>query len=79
MLFDSSMSNVEQQIRRAQKAVADGVVTRGELARMAGLRSTTIRHMLDPSWNPTAKTLTALEAALDKLGFTSRETALENA
>ena len=62
---------IEDQIKRAQAAVRGGFITREELGREAGIRPTTIRHMLDDDWNPTRKTLTAIVAVLDRLGVPS--------
>lgn len=60
---------IEMQIRRAQQAVETGAITREELARRAGLRSTTLTPMLDPEWNPTRRTLSAIVNVLDDIGF----------
>lgn len=64
------MSNaIDEQIRRAQAAVRGEVISREELARQAGIRSTTIATMLDPAWNPTRRTMAAIVEVLDRIGF----------
>ena len=60
---------IEEQVKRAQAAVYLGVITREELARKAGLRSTTIATMLDAEWNPTRNTLAKIVEVLDAIGF----------
>lgn len=60
---------IEGQVKRAQAAVLLGVITREELARQAGLRSTTIATMLADEWNPTRRTLGAIVEVLDRIGF----------
>jgi len=60
---------IDAQIRRAQAAVKGEVISREELAREAGLRSTTIATMLDADWNPTRRTLSAIVEVLDRIGF----------
>ena len=63
------MNDITRQIKRAQAAVRGGVISREDLARQAGIRSTTISHMLDTDWNPTARTLGAIAGVLDRIGF----------
>lgn len=61
------MNAIEQQVRRLRDAVLSGAISREELARRAGLRSTTIATMLDDDWNPMRRTLSALVDVLDSL------------
>jgi predicted transcriptional regulator len=65
----SDPNAIEEQVKRAQAAVYLGVITREELARRAGLRSTTIATMLDAEWNPTRNTLSKIVEVLDAIGF----------
>ena len=60
---------IDDQIRRAQAAVRGEVISREELAREAGIRSTTIATMLEEDWNPTRRTLSAIVEVLDRIGF----------
>lgn len=64
-----AMNAIDMQVKRAQEAVASGAITREELARRAGLRSTTITNMLDANWNPMRRTLSAIVEVLDAMGF----------
>lgn len=61
------MNVIEKQIQRAQLAVSSGAISREELARRAGLRSTTITSMLEPDWNPMRRTLSAIIDVLDAM------------
>mgnify|MGYP001559345150 CR=1 FL=1 len=63
------MNEIDEQVRRAQAAVRGEVILREELARQAGLPSTTLAKMLDADWNPTRKTLSAVVGVLDEIGF----------
>lgn len=63
------MDAITKEVRRVQHAIRDGHVSQRELARLAGIRDTTLVGCLDDAWNPTAKTLTALSSALDQIGF----------
>tara|TARA_R110000868_G_scaffold109725_2_gene297991 strand:- start:368 stop:652 length:285 start_codon:yes stop_codon:yes gene_type:complete len=63
------MDAITKEIRRTQQAIRDGHVSQRELARLAGIRDTTLVGCLDDGWNPTARTLTALSSALDQIGF----------
>lgn len=60
---------IEEQVKRAQAAVYLQVISREELARRAGIRSTTIATMLDAEWNPTRNTLSKIVEVLDAIGF----------
>lgn len=52
-----------------QRAIRDGIVTRRALAKAANIRDTVLIRVLEPNWNPTAETLSALSKALDALGI----------
>ena len=65
------MNAIDHEIRRAQAAVQRGVITRYELARQAKVRQSTLERMLEPDWNPTRKTLSAIVIVLDRIGFFS--------
>lgn len=67
VVVSGDMNAIEQQVRRLRDAVISGAITREELARRAGLRSTTIATMLDDDWNPVRRTLSALVDVLDSL------------
>ena len=51
-------------ITRVRELISEGQMTRAGLARAAGLHANTLRDCLEPSWNPTAETLSKLERFL---------------
>ena len=61
------MSNIGRIKRAIQSAVADGYVTKTELARAARLPITTLIGMEKAEWNPLSVTLEALDQALEAL------------
>lgn len=52
-------------ITRVRDLITSGTMTRAGLARAAGLHANTLRDCAEETWNPTAETLTKLEAFLD--------------
>lgn len=60
---------ITHEMERVRAAVRSGAVGKRELAREAGIRDTVLIGIEAAGWNPTAQTLSALSAALDRLGF----------
>ncbi|WP_226700887.1 3,4-dihydroxy-2-butanone-4-phosphate synthase [Qipengyuania gaetbuli] len=52
-------------IEKVRTLVSQGLMTRAGLARAAGLHANTLRDCAEDSWNPTADTLSKLEAFLE--------------
>lgn len=69
------MDAVTKEIRRVQAAIRGGDVTRRALARRAKIRDTVLIKVLEPDWNPTAETLSALSRALDSLDLVKKNEA----
>ena len=55
-----------QLIENLRGLVTDGGLSRSGLARAAGLHANSLRRLGESDWNPTADTLTKLEAYLLK-------------
>jgi len=55
-----------QLIQEIQSLIANGDISRSGLARAAGLHANSLRKLGDGEWNPTAETLSKLEAYLLK-------------
>ena len=66
------MDEITLQKNRIQAAIRDGHVTKAELSRASGLRDTVLIGIENPSWNPKARTLSALVLAMNSLGFPRR-------
>lgn len=54
-------------IDRIRRAVGDDALKNAALAREAGIRPEALVGIDDPDWNPRAKTVEALIAALDRI------------
>lgn len=61
------MDDITRHIKRLQKYMTEGRGRKVRLAGMAGIVPSTLTHALDPDWNPTAETLSALVRSLDKI------------
>ncbi|WP_126172867.1 3,4-dihydroxy-2-butanone-4-phosphate synthase [Altericroceibacterium xinjiangense] len=57
---------MDNTIARVRAIISDGTMSRAGLARAAGLHANTLRECTEPSWNPTAETLTKLERFLSE-------------
>ncbi len=66
MCHKAGMSRTENTIYLLRRYVTKHGIAPTRLAEMAGLHPNTLRRMHHDSWNPTAKTLRALEALVEK-------------
>lgn len=57
-------THIQASILRIRAFVRDGGLTLSGVARRAGLRESTIRHVNDDGWNPTRETLEKLEMSI---------------
>jgi predicted transcriptional regulator len=60
------MDEVTKLIQRVQRFIASDELTKVALAKMAGIRDTTLIGSLEKDWSPNTKTLSALIRAIDK-------------
>lgn len=56
--------NIENLIEKIRTFAKDRKLTKSALAKKAGFQDTTLRKFWDDDWNPTAKTLSKLEAVM---------------
>ena len=60
------MSDTDNQKRRVQDFVARKIISKRQLALLAGLRPTTLTHLEYERWNPEQRTLAKLTRAIDR-------------
>lgn len=63
--YIGSMTTVDKSIERIRGFVQAHNWTRFKMAREAKLSPNCLRGLYEPSWNPTAETLRAIEAVID--------------
>lgn len=61
------MNDITRQIRRVQSAIADGTITKAQLAYAAGLRRSVLTGLERESWTPSSATLAKIVDAMDEL------------
>lgn len=60
------MDDVTRLIKRVQRFIGSGLLTKSALADLAGLRDTTLIGCMKDDWAPNTRTLAALIRAIDK-------------
>ena len=66
MWLKENMTRTENTIHLLRRFAKRHRIAPSRLAHMAGLHENTLLRMHEDSWNPTAKTLRALEALVEK-------------